>query len=34
MEIGDRVKISNKNSNHLDIDVSAYSDIEGIVTDI
>ena len=34
MKIGDKVKISDKNPNHLGRDVSAYADMEGIVTDL
>jgi len=34
MKIGDSVKISDKNPNHLGRDVSAYANMEGIVTDL
>ena len=34
MKIGDKVKMSAKKLNHLGNDVSAYSGMEGVVTDI
>jgi len=34
MKIGDKVKMSDKNLNHLENDVCAYAGMEGIVTDI
>lgn len=32
--IGDKIKISNRNKNHLGNDVSAYANMEGIVENI
>jgi hypothetical protein len=34
MKIGDKVKMSYNNSNHLGNDVCAYAGMEGLVTDI
>ena len=34
MKIGDKVKMSNKNLNHLGYDVCAYAGMEGVVSDV
>jgi dissimilatory sulfite reductase (desulfoviridin) alpha/beta subunit len=34
MKIGDKVKISDRNRNHLDSGVDAYAGMEGVVTNI
>lgn len=34
MEVGDKVKMSERNPNHLGYGVDAYSGMEGVVTDI
>ena len=34
MKLGDKVKMSERNPNHLGNDVDAYAGMEGVVTDI
>lgn len=34
MTIGDKIKMSDKNSNHLNNDVCAYAGMEGVVTEV